>query len=363
MPALRHLAPVVWLLACTSTEPPPAPVAKPSPAPVVEPEPEPTPPQRFEQTAAWQWTSALAPGTPEVDPSLPNHITNGPVRIEARTRDTGGVEVEQSRDSRSEWITVLGAERGSRAAALQFMGDIVVAHYPPISTGATLARLDRTTGAVVWEVPLEGLGPLSHGQYLSEVQLTGGAGRIRVHGRESAGAYVEVRALEDGALIEHSRVEPALVDRVWTDFESPSAGREGLSLPEGWSLSDTKPRRLHYAPPGGPTIDLPLPNDEGDCEVGHAVQRDDMLYLAHGCSITAGARLHALSLTEGSWQWNTQLQGLGPIAHSAYSNRVRLEWTDGRLFVYGDEAMGRYLEAVEPETGRTLVTKRWPAAQ
>ena len=87
---------------------------------------------------------------------------------------------------------------------------------------------------------------------------------------------------------------------------------------------------------------------------------DGVLYLVHACSITSGARLYAVGVGETAWRWQTELYAVGPIAHSAYSNRVDLEWKDGRVVVHGDEAMGRYVEAVDPQTGETLVNKRWP---
>ncbi|HJZ60469.1 MAG TPA: DUF6265 family protein [Gemmataceae bacterium] len=91
---------------------------------------------------------------------------------------------------------------------------------------------------------------------------------------------------------------------------------------------------------------------------GHAatpfvITGDRLIYSNHfpGAS---GAEVVAIDLTTGREVWRTQLQGLGPIEHSAYRNDVALRLADGGVFVYGQESMGGYIEVLDPQTGKTV---------
>ena len=48
------------------------------------------------------------------------------------------------------------------------------------------------------------------------------------------------------------------------------------------------------------------------------------------------------------------MHGLGPIKHSGYSNQVAMEADHQLITVRGKESMGRYIEFLDPRTGRIL---------
>ena len=85
------------------------------------------------------------------------------------------------------------------------------------------------------------------------------------------------------------------------------------------------------------------------------------LYAALYSDMAAGCRVLALDAASGDLLWDTPLKGLGPIHHSKYRNRVQLRFIHhwnvpegGRLVIFGQEAGGKYIEVLEPDSGRQL---------
>jgi hypothetical protein len=89
----------------------------------------------------------------------------------------------------------------------------------------------------------------------------------------------------------------------------------------------------------------------------------DRVFVAYYCAISSGARLFALDLQTGKERFVTQLAALGPIAHSKYSNHVTLKIQDGFIVVFGNEAFGRYIEVVDPGSGKTLSNRKLESAR
>jgi hypothetical protein len=81
--------------------------------------------------------------------------------------------------------------------------------------------------------------------------------------------------------------------------------------------------------------------------------RRGVLYVARFSDISSGCILQAFDAGSGAARWSTPLQGLGPIAHSEYLNAVEVRVIGDRPVVYGWESAGRYVEAVDPATGKT----------
>jgi hypothetical protein len=67
-----------------------------------------------------------------------------------------------------------------------------------------------------------------------------------------------------------------------------------------------------------------------------------------GCSIIA------YDLANRKELWKTRVQGIGPIAHTAYDNQVALELVGDALKVLGNELAGQYVEFVDLKTGKTV---------
>lgn len=55
-----------------------------------------------------------------------------------------------------------------------------------------------------------------------------------------------------------------------------------------------------------------------------------------------------------SFEWKTQLEGVGPIGHSEYLNAVQLRMIDGRPTVFGWESAAKYIESLDPTTGAAV---------
>lgn len=362
------------LASCTSAEPPaPPPVATPS-------DPEPPPAEEVVEAEApdedttevaiepnelpWRWKSPGPPGELEYWIPMPRSIRNGGTVFEATAPKRGGVRITRTDDGRERWSVELG-ERFSDSAALAFVGDaVLVAHYHAIATGTEVVRLDAETGEVEWSHPLQGVGPIGHSKYHNAVQVEALAGVLHVYGREAHGSYVELVDIYEGKTIGHTMVPPELVALSWVPSRRstrPTPGSFTLDDGNGGQLSiEGEPASIVHRPAEGEGFTLPIPHDRGSCGIADGVVRDDVVYLVYACAFTSGADAYAISLAEGSVMWQQSVYGVGPIAHSAYSNDVRLEWHDGVLLVYGDEAMGDYVEALDPSDGRSLVTKSWP---
>lgn len=82
--------------------------------------------------------------------------------------------------------------------------------------------------------------------------------------------------------------------------------------------------------------------------------RSDTLFVANFSPIATGCVVVAVDLASGRPLWKTQLQGLGPVCHSGYSNRVNIEATDAVVIIRKNESSGRYVEILDIRTGKTV---------
>lgn len=83
----------------------------------------------------------------------------------------------------------------------------------------------------------------------------------------------------------------------------------------------------------------------------------DRLFVVEYPSEECGAYAFGLDLRTAEILWEHPVVGVGPMAHSLYSNRVELSIVDGNLHVLGDEYAGRYCEVIDPD-GKRLSTSR-----
>jgi len=85
---------------------------------------------------------------------------------------------------------------------------------------------------------------------------------------------------------------------------------------------------------------------------------EDKLFAAlywHGAT---GCRVLALDADSGEQLWEAPLKGVGSMGHSRYVNRVQIRISDGRLVVFGDESAGKYIEVLDPSSGRQILNQR-----
>lgn len=102
----------------------------------------------------------------------------------------------------------------------------------------------------------------------------------------------------------------------------------------------------------------PLPETHGDAAA--LLVAGGAVYVACYSPISSGATVHAFDLKTGAPRWSTELRGLGPIDHSKYANQVVLRGAGGALAAFGNEAAGRYIEVLDPTTGKTLSNRVLP---
>jgi PQQ enzyme repeat len=102
---------------------------------------------------------------------------------------------------------------------------------------------------------------------------------------------------------------------------------------------------------------------------GHAqtaiVIRGDVLYVADYCPIASGCTVLAFDLTTGKKAWQQQLEGIGPVSHSKYRNRVAMtvekhpDVAHFALVITGWEVSGQYVEVIDLTTGKQLGLKTY----
>jgi hypothetical protein len=109
---------------------------------------------------------------------------------------------------------------------------------------------------------------------------------------------------------------------------------------------------------GGSALEISGPNNVsitlGVHQYSVFVVRDNKLYFADFHYMSSGCQVKGYDLKSGKRLWETQLKGLGPIAHSKYYNRVFMRFEGKDLVIYSKESAGRYREAVDPKTGKTV---------
>jgi hypothetical protein len=84
----------------------------------------------------------------------------------------------------------------------------------------------------------------------------------------------------------------------------------------------------------------------------------DTLFAALYRASVSGCRVIALDARSGALRWETELEGVGPVAHSAYRTLVQMRLDPAGLVIYGNEFKGRYIEVLRPADGR-LVGRRF----
>ncbi len=71
---------------------------------------------------------------------------------------------------------------------------------------------------------------------------------------------------------------------------------------------------------------------------------------------STGARLYRYNRASGALEWEAPVEQLN-ADHSVYWNDVRLELSDGKIVMRGEEAAGCYLQIFEAATGKRLSSR------
>ncbi len=82
------------------------------------------------------------------------------------------------------------------------------------------------------------------------------------------------------------------------------------------------------------------------------------LYAALYSRSLTGCHILALDASSGNQLWETTLKGIGSIGHSKYANRIQMRIEDEWLLIFGNESSGRYIEILDPFSGRLIYNQR-----
>jgi hypothetical protein len=86
----------------------------------------------------------------------------------------------------------------------------------------------------------------------------------------------------------------------------------------------------------------------------------DRIYVASYNRIATGCKLTAYTTKDATQLWSVTLEGVGPVMHSKYGNRVQLRVVDGQPVVFGWESAGRYVEVRDAATGKLAAHDKLP---
>jgi hypothetical protein len=98
---------------------------------------------------------------------------------------------------------------------------------------------------------------------------------------------------------------------------------------------------------------------DGHLRTAFAVRNDVLYYAAFHPSIS-GCAVVAFDLRKNKRLWRTELEGLGAVDHSEYSNAVNLDLEKWAVCVHGQERAGNYIEFVDLRSGKTVGHKVYP---
>jgi hypothetical protein len=145
------------------------------------------------------------------------------------------------------------------------------------------------------------------------------------------------------------------------DNSAAAARKAGLTAEFTLIPCDTPHGKFTFAKKGGPEV---MFRGHTDTPV---VVRGDALYVADYDPIASGCTIDAYNLTTGGKiAWAKPLEGIGPVKHSKYGNRVAMAVEehptakgDFALVITGWEASGSYIEVIDLGTGKQLANKKF----
>ena len=82
--------------------------------------------------------------------------------------------------------------------------------------------------------------------------------------------------------------------------------------------------------------------------------KDKIVIYANFSMISSGCELRAYDLEKREEIWRSRLDGLGPVDHSKYRNRINMELRNDRVVVFGNESSGQYIESRDIKTGELI---------
>jgi hypothetical protein len=104
------------------------------------------------------------------------------------------------------------------------------------------------------------------------------------------------------------------------------------------------------------SVPLPVPAARNAAFLVHGAT----LYLGLYAESAPGAEIAAVDTASGRLLFRTPLRGLGAARHGKgkYRNRVQLRFVDPWVVAFGDESAGRYIEALDANTGEIVSSRK-----
>jgi hypothetical protein len=155
-----------------------------------------------------------------------------------------------------------------------------------------------------------------------------------------------------GAAFSARRATSAAIDWRYDEAgDSTLDGAQPTYLARGYRCQLDMLLRLDCVGPGEDERWAHSPNFRGS--VGALTGVGQIVIVAIFSPSAAGAHVTAFDLTSGEALWAYRIPGMSS-AHSAYSNRVRIEIRQNKLHIYGAESDGRYVLVLDPASGKEL---------
>ncbi|GAB4200910.1 MAG: hypothetical protein OHK0013_12380 [Sandaracinaceae bacterium] len=129
------------------------------------------------------------------------------------------------------------------------------------------------------------------------------------------------------------------------------------TLPEGARVrcGATTPAECTLERPGAPPIRW-TSHAPRACRTHVIVAEGDDVIIADHCASASGVEVHGATASTGALRFSTRPYGVGEVAHSRWSNEVRLLVTERWIRVWGLESGLRYVSTLDRATGRELAT-------
>jgi hypothetical protein len=319
----------------------------------------------LEQALAWRWIHRGEPGGWSVDIG-PRSIQAGAWSCYHQHDDQAHTPGKVCCEGQpSPWCVEL---REDFVPGISLASDgqrLFIADYPAISSGARFAAHDLATGEQLWTREAVAIGPQAHSEYFNVVQLRLVGDELIAYGDEAHGAYVEAMDPGSGALRRHATLTAPTVEWTW-DATAPepepivTLALAGDGTCRFESSDDETPSTLSCERPLGSTK-WTLQLDSDFVGRGALVSDGARVVLLTWSRIASGARARAFALADGAILWDRPVEGIGPQDHSKYSNLIQLGLDGDVVVIRGQEAHGRYIEALELTTGALRWSVQWPA--
>lgn len=180
---------------------------------------------------------------------------------------------------------------------------------------------------------------------------------VALHVRENAQDRTYVLRAADGAPVTEIPVHPAAsrLRRGEADAAATPAQR-AVAAPTRVTCTGAQPAECTLRREGVEgelrwTSSIPA-----SCRELAVAGEGEHVFVAEICANATGVSVHGGSLSDATTQFHTQPFGVGPIAHSRWSNAITLSVDDRFVRVWGTESSLTYVTVIDRASGREIST-------